>query len=135
MNATVKTGKITCEVPANKLAINLLRLLRDQGFIWGFRFVSPEKRRHRLYPRVKIYFKFIDLNTPVLRALRVFPKTRSNYHLIHNKQLFTILVQHKLYILSTTTGLVMTSLDNLLKEKTISSKTRFAGKLLAEVFI
>lgn len=135
MNACIKTGKISCEVPTNKLAVNVLRLLRNQGYIWGFSFASPRKREGRLYPRVRIFFKYQDLSNPAMRGIRVFKSTRSNYRLIGDKQLFKLLAQHKLYILSTTKGLVITSLDQFYNEKTTSLKTRFSGKLLAELFI
>lgn len=135
INACIKTGKISCEVPTNKLAINVLRLLRDQGYIWGFSFVSPRKREGRLYPRVKIFFKYIDTSNPAMRAIHVFKRTRSNFRFIKDKHLFKILAQHKLYILSTTKGLVITSLDHFYNEKMRTVKPRFAGKLLAEVFI
>jgi ribosomal protein S8 len=135
MNATVKTGSQFCEVPANKLSINTLRLLRNQGFIWGFNYVSPKKRESRLYPRVKIFFKYIDNNTPVLKAINIFKRTRSNFQIIRRNKLYQILAKNKLYLLSTTKGLTITSLDNLYTENLKSTKTPFAGKLLAELFI
>jgi len=47
MNATIKTGTQFCEVPSNSLCIATLRLLRDQGYIWGFTFASPSNRERR----------------------------------------------------------------------------------------
>jgi len=122
INASVKTGNVFCEIPANKLAINTLRLLRNQGYIWGFSFVSPKKRVSRLYPRVKVFLKYIDSNTPVLKAIHVFKKTRSNFQIIHSNKLYQILVQNKLYLLSTTNGLSITSINNLYPDKLKSKK-------------
>jgi ribosomal protein S8 len=135
VNASVKTGLQYCEVPANKLSINTLRLLRNQGFIWGFSFVSPRKREARLYPRVKIFLKYVDINTPILKAIRVFKNTRSNFGIIRKNKLYQILVQNKLYVLSTPAGLSVTSIDSFYNEKVKSQKISFSGKILAELFI
>nr|ADZ99060.1 ribosomal protein S8 [Physarum polycephalum] len=135
MNATIKTGNSFCEIPANNLCINTLRLLRNQGYIWGFSYVSPQLRAKRLYPRVKIFFKYIDSNTPVIKSINIFKRTRSNFRIIRNNKLYQILAQNKLYILSTTKGLIITSLDNLYNDLIKSQKNRLSGKLLAEIFI
>jgi len=135
MNVSVKTGNLFCEVPANTLCINTLRLLRSQGYIWGFSFVSPRKREGRLYPRVRIFFKYIDHNTPVLKAIHIFKKTRSNFHIIRKNKLYQILAQNKLYLLTTPRGLSITSLDNLYNDQLKSATNRISGKILAELFI
>jgi ribosomal protein S8 len=135
MNSSVKAGLQSCEVPANKITINTLRLLRNQGFIWGFNFVSPRKRESRLYPRVRIHFKYIDINTPILKAIRVFKNTRSNFTILQHNKLFKILAQNKLYLLTTPKGLIVSSIEQLYNEKVKSQKTRYGGKLLAELFI
>lgn len=135
INASVKAGALSCEVPANKLSINTLRILRNQGYIWGFNFVSPKRRYNRLYPRVRILLKYIDRNTPALKAIHIFKRTRSNFQIIRNNKLYQILIQNKVYILSTTLGLSITSLDNLYNERIKSTKINVAGKILAELFI
>ena len=133
INATVKVGKVSCEVPVNKLVLNVLRLLRGQGIIWGFNFTSPKLRRNRLYPRVIIHFKYIDSTSPMLRRIRVFPKTYSNFHILKNIQMNKVLAQHKRYVITTPGGLILTSPDNVSKAR--SKMIRFAGKVLAEIFI
>jgi len=135
INASVKTGNLFCVVPANGLCINTLRLLRNQGYIWGFSIASPEIRKRRLHPRVKVFLKYIDHNTPVLKAIHIFKKTRSNFHIIRKNKLYQSLAQNKLYLLTTTKGLSITSLDTLYNDYLKSTTNRVSGKILAELFI
>jgi ribosomal protein S8 len=135
MRTCIKTGNYSCEIPANKLCINVLRLLRDQGYIYGFSFVSPQKKYARLYPRVKIQFKFSDAATPVIRDLTIYKNTVSNFKTMHIRNQYQILSQHKLYLLSTTKGLVLTSFPEVMREKHKSLNLAFSGKLLLELCI
>lgn len=135
MNAHIKIGSQDCTVPVNKLCLNTLRLFRSYGYIWGFSFTSPGTRTAHLFPRVKILFKYSDVNTPTLKTLRVFKITHSDFKIIRNNQLFKILSQNKLYLLSTAKGLVITSVDNFYNAKVRSNKSYNSGKLLAEIYI
>jgi ribosomal protein S8 len=106
MRSSLKTGVHSCTTPANKLCVKILTLLREHGFIYGFSYVS-HKSGHT--PRIIINFKYTDNNTPVLRNLRSFKNTQSNFINIQTAN-YRILSQNKLYILTTPRGLIMTSL-------------------------
>lgn len=135
MRTCIKTGVRSCEVPANKLCINVLRLLRDQGYIYGFSFVSPQKKFARLYPRVKIQFKFSDASTPVIRDLTIFKNTVSNFKTMRITNQYQILSQHKLFLLSTEKGLILTSFTEVLRKQGQTFHLAFTGKLLLELCI
>jgi len=127
INTCLKTGRSSCELPVNKTCINTLRLFRQQNYIWGFMFT---KKYH-----VKIFFKYAHTNLAMLRSIRVFKKTASNFQIIRTNKLFQILSQHKLYLLSTPQGLTITSIDNLYKSNVRSTNMSGSGKILAEIFI
>jgi len=135
MRTCIKTGTTFCEVPTNKLCINVLRLFRDRGFIYGFTFVSPQKKYARLYPRVKIHFKYSDASLPTLRDLTIFKNTVSNFSHIRIKTKDQILSQHKLYLLSTTRGLILSSFSDLNSRVTLNENFHFKGKVLVELNI
>jgi ribosomal protein S8 len=115
MRTCIKTGMRNCEVPANKLCINVLRLLRDHGYIYGFNIVSPSKKYARLYPRVKIHFKYSDSSSPVIKDLIIFKNTFSNFSQMRIRNQYQILSQHKMFLLTTTKGLLLSSLQIFLK--------------------
>jgi len=135
INATVKAGHVSCEVSTNKLGINTLRLLRNQGYLWGFSFTSPKKRSARLYPRVCILFKYIDHNTPILKAIHVHKNTRSNFKILPYNKLSQVLTRNKLYLLTSPQGLTITSLANLSLTKMRSQNFSNSGRILAELLI
>ena len=135
INTTVKTGNFSCEVPANRLCIHTLRILRNKGFIQGFHFVSPGQRSRRLHPRVKIIFKYTDSKTPILRATRVFKNSRSNFFLLKKNKLYQSLAQNKLYLLSSPNGLSLSTYDNLYARNYKTNKINASGKMLAEFFV
>jgi len=135
MNNSVKCGLQYCEVPANKICINTLRLLRNQGFIWGFSFTSPGKRQARLYPRVKIYFKYINKDMPGIKAIYIYKKTRSNFTILRHNKLLRILAQNKLYLLTTPSGLTITSITNYYNSAKKSVNSHTSGIILAEILI
>lgn len=135
MRTCVKTATQFCEVPANRLCITTLRILREQGYINGFTFVSPRKKEGRLYPRVRIHFKWSNAITPALKDLKVFKNTFSNFHSILSYKPLQILGTNKLYLLSTTKGLLLTSLGNVYNAKQNSRLPSLKGKLLLEILI
>ena len=135
MNAHIKRGDIRCEIPVNKVSFNLLRLLRDSGLIYGFSHGTPGIRHNRLYPRAIIFFKYAEYNTPLLKGLRVFKRTKSNFYDLRHNKLYSILLKNKLYILSTPQGLTITSLNNLYQNRMLSRNVLKNGKLLAEIFV
>jgi ribosomal protein S8 len=132
MRSTIKTGARSCVTPANSLCIKVLILLREHGFIYGFSHISFINKH--LYPRVLINFKYTDNNTPVLRDLKSFKNTHSNFTSIQAGSI-QILSQNKLYILTTPTGLQMTSLADLSANQLASTRKGFKGKLLLEISV
>jgi ribosomal protein S8 len=135
MRTSIKTGLKSCEVPANKLCINVLRLFRDRGYIFGFNTVSPRKKNGRLYPRVKIHFKYSDSSAPVIKDLSVFKNTYSNFTPIRVKNQYQILSQHKIFLLTTPKGLLLTSFTDLSSLNKSQKNFHFGGKLLLEIYI
>jgi len=135
MRTCIKTGLRSCEIPANKLCINVLRLLRDHGYIYGFNFVSPKKKYARLYPRVKIHFKYSDSSSPVIKDLVIFKNTYSNFSTMRANSHYQILSQHKMFLLTTTKGLVLSSFAEISQQSTKKQPLRFTGKLLLELYV
>lgn len=135
MRTCVKTGVSFCEVPANKLCINVLRLFRDRGYIFGFNIVSPRKKNARLYPRVKIHFKYSDASAPVIKDLTIFKNSLSNFSSIRIRNQYQILSQHKMFLLSTTRGLLLSSFSDISAKINEKDTFRFGGKLLLELYI
>ena len=135
INTTVKTGYQYCDIPVNKLCLNTLRLLRNHGYIWGFSVTSPRKRVAKLYPRVKIYFKYSHKNCPALKGMRIYKNTTSNFFLLKHIKIYQAIAKNKLFIITTKTGLTITSLDHLLPKLTAKTTKPFSGKILAEILI
>jgi len=133
LRAHNKIGSSFCETPANRLGINVLRLLREQGLIQGFSLVSPRKKTARLFPRVRIYFKYSDVSNPALTDIKLFKNTSSNFTNIQRHRRFHTISQRKLYILSTTSGLRLTSLADYLQTKRATFTPTFSGKVLVEI--
>ena len=97
INASLKTHKAYCEIPSNKLLANTLRLFRNTGYIWGFCYMTPQRRYAKLYPRVRVFLKYINLSKSMIKGISTFKRTRSNYKIIDIKNLGRDLLQHKLY--------------------------------------
>jgi ribosomal protein S8 len=135
LNSTIRSRYITCEVPTNNLGIKILRLLREQGYIYGFSYVSDNTKTKRLYPRVKVYFKYIDIKTPMIKSISAFKNAKSNFKTIQNAKYYQTISHNKLYILSTNKGLVLTSMAELYKNKLSSPKNILNGKLLVELLV
>jgi len=132
MRTCIKTGATFCEVPSNKLCIKVLRLLRNRGFIYGFNIVSPNKKYARLYPRVKIHFKYSEVSAPVIRDLIIYKNTTSNFTRLRIKTQDQILSQHKVFLLSTPKGLLLSSFSDLMSQQ---AHFPLGGKLLLELYI
>jgi ribosomal protein S8 len=138
MRNAIKTGVQSCSVPANALCFRILNLLRENGLIFGFSHHYTRRRlRHGFYhgyPRVTITFKYADSNSPVIKDLKVFKNTRSNFYLFKsaNKN-FQVLAHHNLYVLSNSNGLILTSLADLYSQTLSSNKKPLNGKILLEL--
>lgn len=128
MSNTIKTGKKSCDIPVNKFCIAILRLLRSHQLIHGFQYTSPGTKTRRLYPRVKVLFKYNDVNTPALIFLKPIKNTASQFEL--NKK-YGYMKQHhstKMFLVTTPRGL------NLLTFKDIHSALyKVGGKRVLEL--
>lgn len=134
INASLKTHKSYCEFPSNKLLANALRIFRNTGYIWGFCFMTPQKRYAKLYPRIRVFLKYINLTKSLIRNIRTFKRTRSNYKIFKSKSVKRDLLQHKLYMITTSAGLTMTTLANLYQAYNKQLIPKFGGKYLAEIY-
>lgn len=133
INASLKTHKSYCEFPSNKLLANTLRLFRNAGYIWGFCFMTPQKRYAKLYPRIRVFLKYIYLTKSLIRQIHTFKRTRSNYKIFKSKNLKRYFLQHKLYVITTSAGLNMTSIENVYHTYNKQLIPKFGGKYLAEI--
>lgn len=137
---SIKTGVKTCSVPANSLCICFLGLLREHGLIEGYmnQYTTFRVRQgfYRGYPRVTILFKYIDSKSTVLRDIKCFKNTNSNF-ILASKHLNTRfhLNNHKLYLLSNRNGLQLLSYVGVIQAKTHSYKLLLHSRLLAEITV
>jgi hypothetical protein len=127
MNASIKTGAVSCEVPTNLLCIRVLQLFREHSLIYGFTYVSPYPSKFFLYPRVKILFKH-GSGINGIRALNIYKHRCSGTDYTRNP-LLGILSQH--LIVTSPAGIKMTTLLELYLQENHKTKKY---KILLEVF-
>lgn len=53
------------EVPASRLKANVVRVLKEEGYIKNFRLMREEGR-----PVIKVYFKYTDQGSSVIQGIR-----------------------------------------------------------------
>jgi small subunit ribosomal protein S8 len=53
------------EIPASRLKANVVRVLKEEGYIKNFRLMREEGR-----PVIKVYLKYTDLGDSVIRGIR-----------------------------------------------------------------
>jgi small subunit ribosomal protein S8 len=53
------------EVPASRLKANVIRVLKEEGYIKNFRLIREEGR-----PVIKVYLKYTDAGSSVIQGLR-----------------------------------------------------------------
>jgi small subunit ribosomal protein S8 len=53
------------EVPASRLKANIVRVLKEEGFIKNFRLIREEGK-----PVIKVYLKYDDAGSPVIQGIR-----------------------------------------------------------------
>lgn len=53
------------EIPASRLKANVVRVLKDEGYIKNFRLMREEGR-----PLIKVYLKYSDLGESVIQGIR-----------------------------------------------------------------
>jgi len=133
MRNSIKTGSTFCTVPVNSLCIRVLTILRDNGFIFGYSFISHQLKS--AYPRVRISFKYTDNNSSILRDLSIFKNTKSNFLFMHGNKQYQILSHNKLYLLTRPEGLLLTSFGSLYSKLINTNRRSSGGKLLLELLI
>lgn len=136
---SLKARLQSCCVPANSLCINVLHILRENGFINGFTFnysiPSTGKGFYNGYPRVFINFKYADSNSPIIKDLRTYKNTKSNIFSARRKYLVSqYLSDHHFLILNTSNGLKFVS-NNEYLARARSSIRRKNQKLLLRINI
>lgn len=132
IQGSIKRNSSTALVPINTLNLQILKLLRQQGIIFGFSLVYKNDH-YKLY--AKIQFKYVDNNTPILRSIKAFPNTQSNFYYIKNSKHYQTLSDNKLYILTTGTGIILTSFEHAFVNKISSNVPKLRGRLLAVLTI
>lgn len=60
-----KEGHEKLEVPASRLKANIVRVLKDEGYIKNFRLIRDEGR-----PVIKVYLKYTDAGSPVIQGIK-----------------------------------------------------------------
>jgi ribosomal protein S8 len=133
INAASKTHLQYIVLPTNKLIIVFLNLLKQHNIIYGWQYVSSQSRRNLQFPRTKIFLKYTDANTCLIKSIKLFKLTKSNFTSIYNDKFLKILKQNKLYFISTNKGCLLTSFDNMINKKI--GNDGISGKILAEIFI
>jgi ribosomal protein S8 len=133
MRNCIRAGVHSCSVPANSLCFRVLTLLRENGLISGFSHCYTRRRLRQNfyhgYPRVTITFKFFEHGASLLKDIRPYKNTRSNhYHVRRRIRSSANLSASLQYILSNSSGLVITSLESF----TPNQFPRH-GKILAEI--
>lgn len=134
---SLKARLQSCCIPANSLCINVLHILRENGFINGFTFnytiASSGKGFYRGYPRVLINFKYSDSNSPIIKGLRTYKNTKSNIFSARRKYLVSqYLSDHHYLLLNTSAGLKLVS-NNEYLARSRSGSRRKNQKLLLQI--
>lgn len=131
---SIKTHKKNCSVPGNKLCFQTLSLLRSQGLISGFFLdVIPNKKVWQGYPRYNIMLKYKAFNEPVIKKIRIFKNTKSNFFFFSvNKKILDPLKKKRLFLISCKKGLLLLSVENFLL---LYKNKKFKGKLILEILI
>lgn len=140
MRATLKTGTQSCSLPVNSLCLRVLTILRENGFISGFSFDYIRKNnshgQFHGYPRVRIFFKYSDINLPIITGIKAFRNNRSHFYKRSNlRKSIGWGSNHQHFILTSNKGLYMTSfLPQSAFDKSKKANT-LLGKVLVEVNI
>jgi len=135
MQGSLKSNSNSCTVGINSFCIKVLKLLRQRGLIYGFSFVSSKYSNPRLVMTVRIDFKYTDHNTPVLKGIKAFPNTHSNWTVIKKTSYKRSLAYNKLYILTLNEGLIITSSQDTTYSPQYKENALSRGKLLAVLSI
>lgn len=131
---SLKIHKKNCSIPGNKLCFQALSLFRSQGLIQGFYLdVLKNKKVWQGYPRYNILLKYKAFNEPVIKKIRVFKNTKSNFFFFNiNRKILDPLKKKRLFLISCRKGLMLLSVENFLL---LYKNKKFKGKLILEVLV
>lgn len=131
---SLKTHKKNCCVPGNKFCFRVLGLMRAQGLILGFHLdVTERKKVWQGYPRYNILLKYRNFNEPLIKKIKVYKSTKSNFYFFNlNKKILDPLKKKRLYFVNTKTGIQMLSVENFIM---LYTNKKFRGKLILELNI
>ena len=131
---SIKIHKKNCSVPGNKICFQTLSLFRSQGLINGFHLdVNPNKKVWQGYPRYNIMLKYKSFNEPIIKKIKLFKNTRSNFFFFTvNRKILDPLKKKRLFLISSKKGLTLLSVENFLL---LYKNKKFKGKLILEVIV
>jgi hypothetical protein len=66
----------------------------------------------------------------VLKSIKAFPNTKSNFFFIKHNKPFKVFAENKLYLLTTDKGLILTSSENASVNHISSNNAKLRGRLL-----
>ena len=131
---SLKIHKKNCSVPGNKLCFQALSLFRSQGLISGFHLdVLANKKVWQGYPRYNILLKYKAFNEPVIKKVRLYKNTKSNFFFFSiNRKILDPLKKKRLFLINTRKGLMLLSVENFLL---LYKNKKFKGKLVLEIIV
>jgi ribosomal protein S8 len=134
MRNSIKTHKKNCSVPGNKFCFQALSLMRSQGLILGFHLdITERKKIWQGYPRYNILLKYKNFNEPIIKKIKLYKNTKSNFYFFNvNRKILDPLKKKRLYLINSKKGLQMLSVENFLM---LYKKKKFKGKLILELNI
>jgi ribosomal protein S8 len=134
MRNSIQTHKKNCSVPGNKFCFQVLSLMRSQGLICGFHLDLTEKKKTwQGYPRYNILLKYKNFNEPLIKKMKIYKNTKSNFYFINvNKKILDPLKKKRLFVINSKLGLQMLSVENFLL---LYKNKKFRGKLILELNI
>lgn len=104
INGAIKHNIDSVSCPCNVFSISVLKKLRDYGAISGFSYDFESGKP--LHPRVKIFIKKHISGIPVIRSIKVFPRTRTNFKTIKYAEIYkAVMRKNKKLLISTPQGL------------------------------
>jgi small subunit ribosomal protein S8 len=107
------------DVPSSNLKVNLVNVLRTEGFIKNFKVISDQKQGI-----LRIYLKYIDEKDPVINEIKRVSRPGSRRYVKHD-EIPTIKHGMGIAILSTSKGLIT---DKVARE------TGVGGELICTVW-
>lgn len=129
INGAIKHNIDSISAPSNSFSVAVLKKLRDYGMISGFSYDFQSGKP--LHPRVRIFLKKHSFGNSVIRTIKVFPRTRTNFKTIKFSEIYkAVMRKNKLLLISTPQGLFFS--DELIRQ---FKGTHLGGILILEVVL